>query len=382
MQQKPLPLVALALVACAGEPFETPPGGDAGSQPTDASRALALPDSGASSVKPPVGFARHASGDIAVFDRTTGDVLKRRALEGPLLDLHWDGASQRAIAVVQSEDTESSALHAYAWDGVALERMATAEPVTGAGRAWPYRGGTLLITEEMSAVWTFFDAELVAPKLGKSLFRPAGLAASADGALIGLDANRFDGGHDQDAIVRVTHDGSWKLEVHTLAAPGRPVSRFAEATEPDTVWLVRKHTEESRYEIAEIDALAPAPPDDFRVLSVPALPGTLEGVVCEPSRDVLIATLSRDLTGGHGEVVLLPLADGGIGTTLPLGAAIESSPWPARHLALDLATGRLLIATSTGVDAFVPTGTALAPALDADASFGGAELRAPLALAD
>jgi hypothetical protein len=381
MQQKALPLVALALVACAGDPFASPPGVDAGAERSLDARPDAPPESGAPPVKPPIGFAQHESGGLAAFDRTTGQVLDRHALSGPLLDLAWDPGTGRALCVVQDFENESSVLQAFVWSGSAVEHVVSAEPVTGSAHVWSWRGQALLISEEMSAVWTLLDATLVAAKLGKSLFRPAGLVDAADGALIGLDANRFDEGHDHDAIVRVTHDGAWQLEAWPFPAPDRPGSRFAAASELDTAWLVRKHTNESRYEIAEIDALSPAAPTEFRVLSVPTAPGSLEGVVRIPDRDLLIATLSRDLTSGAGELVMLPLVADGVGAAIPLGAAVASSPWPARHLALDPATERLLVATGGGIEAFAPSGAPATPELAADASFSGAELRAPFALA-
>lgn len=376
-----LSFLVLGLVACSGPSVtgeHTPEDGGSSVSRDGPNEHALVPPPPAQPVS--VGFSRHFGGGLAAFDRQSGAVLATHALPGAIVDLAWHPRREQLLVVRTEGALDACAVEALRFGEGGFEPVATSEPLSGSVRVHVWGERVLAFAEEIGTSWWLLDETLQAEAPGKALFRPAGLAPAPGGdALFGLDAHRYENGTDEDAIVRLGFTGQWQLEEWPLPAPGRPASRLADSTEPDTFWLVRKLDPGNRFELAEIDALAPVAPASFVHVTVPVT-GSLQGVVVEPIEQALVATLSNDVTGGAGAVALLSLVPGGTSSAFELGAKIESSPWPARHLAWDPVTFRVLVATGSGVEAFVAAGTEAAPALAEDASFDGGELRPPLAL--
>ena len=365
------------LAACSGEPFaaerELPDAGSADPAPAPPDEHALVPPP---RMRPALGFARHASGGIAVFDRQSGKTLAQKDMAGPVLDIVWHASFERAFVVRGEPGLDACAVEALAFDGQALASVAQSEPLGGTARLHAWGDRVLAFAEEMGTSWWVYDADLKPLAPPKALFRPAAVVTAGDGELLALDASRFESDGDADAIVKLGLDGQWALDLWSFPAPGRPNSRFADATEPDSIRYVRKLATDGRFELAEIDALSPAVPSSFAQIASEAI-GSLEDAVVDAERELLVTTLSGDVTGGGGKLVVLPLA-AGASSTIDLGASIESSPWPSRQLARDPVSGRWLVATGAGVRAFAVAGGKLAEA----SGFEGSALRAPLVLAD
>jgi hypothetical protein len=334
-------------------------------------------------VRQDYGFSAHSSGELAAFDRANGKTLARLPLEGPVIDLAWDSAHERALVVVQTPELEARLLAAVTFDGSELAVVAHSEPISGAMRVRPWAERALLLSQELATSFSLLDPKLLPIAPSKALFLPAAFARAPDPRqLYALDANRFEAGLDHDALLRLSFEGSWQLEQWLIPAPGRPGSRLAQSSDPDSLWLVRKPIDAGVFEIAELDAVSPAAPTSFRSVELTLEPSSLVSVLLEPAQRVLIATLSRDeLGGGHGALALLPLVASAPAALIPVDGFIESSAWPTAALAHDPETGRVLVGSSSGVHAYVASGDAAAPGLILDASFGGAELRPPFVLA-
>lgn len=370
MQHRSLFLVPFLLVACSGEPFHTADGA------SDGGGWQRVPHPGRADVSAPPAAAlisAHADGGVMALSAADGAVLARGDLNGPILDLTWDGPARRALIAQGEADVDGSRIRALSYDGTVFSTLGESDAFEGQARLWVNAAGTLVMTEGPAASWTLLDATLTPAGLPKALLAPAGLADDAPGdahGWIALDANVFDGQTHADALISVQASPKWSFTRLLVPAPQRPGSRLAHARGTDELYLVRKHDDESSFAIGQTTVAQPAAPS-FVVAEGAEATGELVEVVVVPERDALLA-LVAPAGADHTRVVRLPVA-GGVSAAVEVPGRVQPSAGFGRHAAT-AGGGRVVIATSAGAFALQISATAVS----VDADFVQPAARPPL----
>jgi hypothetical protein len=363
-------LVACVLVSCSGEPFRYQPGAQAISDAGSVTRAP-VPQSPVGTLPwPHVGFARRGSSEIVAFDPATGATFASQSLAGIILDLAWDPRG-RLLALERDTTLEESRVRAFSFGAGGFVETAASEPIAPEARVAPFGAHTLLMAEDMGVSWTLLDDELKPVAPSHHAVRPSGLLFAGD-ALLALNPTLFEAGTYADQIVRARFDEAWQIETESVPAEGRPESRLARLDE-DEALVVRKQSEESRFELARIGVTEASSPVAFVHLLIPGAIGSLEAVLVLGGRPVLVALLGRNQDPGA-------LAFMGVDDRFPLGVveldgAVEHSPWFTRRL-VPSGGDRLLVDAGAGIRAYRLVGGT--PALVVADGFSAPELAAPI----
>lgn len=373
-------LCAVVSAACAGEPFhareEASPAEAPAvmlDRPVGTPELIPLP-------APRLAFARKGASQVVTFDAASGRVIASTVVGDVVLDMVRD--ADRLLVATSTDDLETSTVRAFRLGGSGLTFLGESEPLGPGARLFPFGSRTLVLTEDMAVIWSLLDDELALVPSSKAIARPASLLSTrAHGApqLLALSPTGFEGGEHFDTLVVARFDSGWKLDFHSVAAPGRPSSRIGHAPERDEAWLVRKHAKEPAFELGELSVVEPVPPAKLRSVLVPGGVGAIEAVEVDAEREALVVLLSREAS--TGALALVPLRAGAEPVLAPLSAPVESSEWFSRALAVS-ASGRVLVATTHGLEGFALTGTAAAPGLARVAELDHEELSAPVVAAD
>lgn len=326
--------------------------------------------------KPPRVIGRTGERGVVLFDGASGNPSFTHDVGGLILDLFVDG--DRLLVATSDDQLETSVVRSFRIGQAGLSDGAESEPLGPGARLFDLPPFTLVMTEEMAVSWSLLDADLVAVAPSKAIVRPASLIlARAHGKAewLALSPTGFDAGEYFDSLVAGSFEAGWKLDFHSVKAPGRPGSRLARAAGSERGYLVRKHADSESFELGELSLTQPGPPESFRSFIVAGALGELESVEIDASRGVLLALLSRG--AAPAALALVPLESSAQPMLVLLGGAVETSPWFGRCTTLTSA-GRLFAATVAGVEAFDVTGSPDAPVLKADTGFQGKGLLAPV----
>lgn len=370
----------VTLASCAGEPFRAAPA-DAEPPPAGAT----VPDS--HTVGPPslagvpkveLAFARKGQSLVAAFDPASGAVRSTTVVGEVVLDFVRDG--DRLLVATSSGQLETSAIRAFRVTENKLELLGESEPLGPGARVFPFPPHTLVLTEDMAVTWSLLDAELAQVPSSKAVARPASLVLSrSPSRLLALSRTGFEAGQYFDTLIEAEFAAGWQLDFHGVPAPGRPSSRLGRAADRDQVYLVRKQADDDSLEVGELSVKAPAPPASFRSVQVPGGIGSIEAVEVDPELEVLLVLLSREAS--TAALVVAPLREGVAPQLVPLAAPVEPSEWFSRVLSLS-ASGRVLVATASGLESFELGGSAQAPLLSRIDDFDGEGLAAPVVAAE
>lgn len=368
----------VTLASCAGEPFRAAPAED---EPPPAGATLPAfhtvgPPSLAGVPKAELAFARKGQSQVAAFDPVSGAVRSTTVVGEVVLDLVRDG--DRLLVATSTEQLDASEIRAFRVTEGKLELLGESEPLGPGARVFPFPPHTLVLTEDMAVTWSLLDAELALVPSSKAVARPASLVltrAQGRSRLLALSRTGLEAGQYFDMLIEADFESGWQLDLHSVPAPGRPSSRLGRAPDRDEVYLVRKQADEDSLEVGELSATEPAPPKSFRKVPVPGGIGSIEAVEVDPEREALLVLLSREAS--TAALVVVPLREGVAPQLVPLAAPVEASEWFSRVLSLS-ASGRVLVATASGLEAFELGGDPAAPLLVIDTDFDGAGLAAPL----
>lgn len=368
---------SLCLASCSGDPFRA----IAEAEPDEPRLGLPVnPVAGPALATLPRhterAFARKGPSLIAELDAQTGRVISTTVAGAVLRDLARDG--DRLVAAISGDDLESTTVRALEVQEGKIAPAGESDPLGPGGRLFALPPFTLALTEDMAVTWSLLDAELALVPSSKAVARPASLVltrAQGRSRLLALSRTGLEAGQYFDMLIEADFESGWQLDLHSVPAPGRPSSRLGRAPDRDEVYLVRKQADEDSLEVGELSATEPAPPKSFRNVPVPGGIGSIEAVEVDPEREALLVLLSREAS--TAALVVVPLREGVAPQLVPLAAPVEASEWFSRVLSLS-ASGRVLVATASGLEAFELGGDPAAPLLVIDTDFDGAGLAAPL----
>jgi hypothetical protein len=381
--------LCLMLAGCSGDAFRYAPA-DAGDELARPKfRSPMTPDGGSPGIPPyvadartavrvaSVAFALHTSGDVVAFDPEAGIELGRYVFGRNLVDVCWDARTGRVLIVEHDAYADGSRVHALRWGGRHFVHESSSPVLPGETRVFAASDRVFAVSEEQGVVWNVLDDDLAPVGQFEPLVRPVSLfqvGGSAPSQLLALNSSAVLAGQPADEILGIAHPGSgWEITQQSYVAPSRPSARMVPGDSASD-YLLHKQSGDGTIELAR---LSTAPPD-FDVVMTGAGGGELGGAVYDPERRLVVVALS---SAPAARLALVPTETGRAAALVSLDAEIPSRLWWPRDLVRDPATGRILVATANGLRAFLPEGSAAAPALKADAGFAAPDLRGPITLA-
>ncbi len=395
------PVIACLFVGCSASPTFVSAGGGASGKSRPAPSATAppvhqnplrpLPPSvGAFHAVPrsarsvhiaSVAFALHTSGDVVAFDPITGAELGRYVFGRDLEDVCWDARTARVLIVEHDAYADGSRVHALGWDGSHFVHESSSPVLPGHTRVFAASDRVFAVSEEQGVVWNVLDDDLAPVGQFQPLVRPVSLLqvdGSASSRLLALVSSAEIAGQPADELLDIAHpDTAWNITQQSYLAPGRPSARMIPG-EPGFAYVLHKDPGEGTIQLARLSTSSPDVPPDFHVVMTGAGSGELEGAAYDPERQLVVMALSRVPVA---RLALVPTQTGRATGLASLGTGIPNRLWWPRDLVRDRASGRVLVATEEGLRAFLPAGSAAAPALVADPGFAAPDLRGPIALA-
>jgi hypothetical protein len=368
----------LLVTGCAGEPFTVRAERAEPAAPGAILPAPFVPGPPTLSVVPSqvTLFARKGESQLACLDAATGRVSSTRVVGDVVLDVARDG--DRLLVATSTDDLETSRVRAFHLEDGDLVPQGESEALGPGAHLFPYPPFTLVATEDMAVKWSLLGADLSLVPSSKAVARPASLVTTrvaGQTRLLALSTTGYEAGEHSDTLVSAYFDEEWQLEYASIPAPGRPSSRLVSAPGRDEVYLVRKLVDSDLVTFGEIETSSPGAPTALATVSVPGATGSIEAAVLDPEREALLLLLSRG--SSTGALVLVPLGGAAAPTLVPLPSPVEASQWFSRALWLS-ASGRVIAATSAGLEACDLTGAGASLALRAATDFDGEGLLAPL----
>ncbi len=314
------------------------------------------------------------------FDPRTGTELGRDVSGWDLEDVCWDARTRRVLVAAHDAYADGSRVHAFRWTGSHFVLESSSPVLPGHTRVWAAADRVYAVSEEHGVVWNVLDDDLAPVGQFQPLVRPVSIVESTVGAhslLLALDSTAQLAGQPADQLLRVWHSGDdWHITRASYPAPGRPSARMV-AAGPDAAYLLHKDPGEGTIELARVSASAPATPPDFHVVMTGAGRGELEGAVYDPGRQLVMVAIARVPIA---RLALVPTKVGRPTGLVDLDTAIGAELWWPRDLVRDAGSGRVVVATATGLRAYTPADGAGVPALAADPGFAAPDLRGPIAL--
>lgn len=383
--EKPTPsLLALLFVPAAVFACDAdPPTEDVGTTRVDHGPPRELPpniraDAPAGSLAPRAAFGLDESGDVVVFDVDTGSVRAVHPLAWVITDLCWDAHRQRLLVVEKNGWVDGSRVHALRYDGQFVHESSS-PALPGDVRVVVTGSRVLAVADEYGTEWMELDEQLE-PRAGRAYTGlPASLYAlgpSESPAVFALNARARVGSDSFDELFVLSDFGPEWL-VGSVSHPKRPhtSSRVVFDAHSERSWLARLHPQGLDLFAVAKEGLAPA----GAWVGVSSPGASLEGVAFDPSQEAVVLGVAHPARPAD-ELLLGAPAQAQPAVVVSLGGRLRRSPWFSRDVVLDSVGAVLLVATESGIEAFRTSGTSHAPAVERAPSFGGAQLRGPIAL--